>query len=89
MALLLAQAGYNVSKIPYITDFSAEVPTCLANRPDILQRLRESVLTPPTLFDIAVMCIRERIRDNIAHNADRLPLPKLLIEDVKLSSILT
>jgi len=88
MALLLAQAGYNVSKINYITDYSAEVPNCLKNRPDILQILRESVLSPMTLFDTAVMVIRQALRNNISHQADCLPLPKLLIEDVKLRCIL-
>lgn len=89
MAVLLVQAGYNASKVPYLTDFSAEVPACLQNRPDVLEQLRECILTPPPLFTTAVMAIRNAIKDNIAHQADLLPLPKLLIEDVKLRCILS
>ncbi|XP_060583459.1 ankyrin-1-like isoform X3 [Ruditapes philippinarum] len=88
MALLLVQAGYNVSKIRYLSDYSAELPNCLKDRPDILEQLRQFVQEPRSLFDSAVLCIRHTLDSNIIHKADELPLPKLLIEDIKLRSVL-
>ncbi|XP_053404515.1 ankyrin repeat and SOCS box protein 10-like isoform X2 [Mercenaria mercenaria] len=88
MALLLVQVGYNVSKIKYLSDYSSEVPECLKNRPDILEQLRQYVQEPRSLFDSTVLCIRQTLGDNISHKAEELPLPRLLIDDIKLKAVL-
>lgn len=88
MALLLVQAGYNPSKITYLSDYMAEVPECLKNNPDILEQLRQYVHEPRPLFDSAVLCIRHALYENIYHRAEELPLPKLLIDNIRLKAVL-
>ncbi|XP_052783747.1 ankyrin repeat, PH and SEC7 domain containing protein secG-like isoform X2 [Mya arenaria] len=88
IALLLVQAGYNASAIDYITNYSIMPPQCLQERPEILDELRMMASQPPSLFDVAVRRIRRSLRSNIVSRADQLPLPKLLIEDVKMRGTL-
>lgn len=89
IALLLVEVGYDVSKVRCLFDMTSDIPECLQNRPDILERLLEYVHQPKSLFDSTVICIRRALCDNIAHKAETLPLPKLLIEDIKLTNILS
>ena len=88
IALLLVKAGYNASTVDYLTNPCLPPPVCFLGRPDILDELRNTVLEPPTMFDSAVRRIRLALRNNISSKADQLPLPKLLIEDVKLRGFL-
>lgn len=88
IALLLVHVGYDVSKIKYLSDYSHDIPGCLEDRPDILQQLRQYVQEPRSLFDATVLCVRQALRDDFSQRADNLPLPKLIIEDIKLKCVL-
>lgn len=89
IALLLVRAGYNASGVAFLHDPTVPTPLCFQERPDILEELRYLSSQPSSLFYIAVRCIRRSLRGSIMSQASYLPLPSLLIEDVKLSGLLT
>ena len=89
MALLLAEVGYNMTRIDYLTDWGLNPPPCFDERPDILENLREVAVQPKSLFLSALLCIRHVLTGNVESNSDRLPLPRLIIEEIKLKAMLS
>ena len=87
-ACLLAGYGYNLSQVDYLINWEMEPPEILQVRQEALEYLRLNAVLPPTLFRCAVLCIRKCLSRSINENALLLPLPKFLIDSIRLKDIL-
>lgn len=87
--MVIAEAGYDVSHVPYLVDWSMKPPDPLLENEVMLQYFRERAMLVQGLFKLTVLVIRRAIHDNISQQAPSLPLPKPLISAVQLKDELT
>ena len=87
-ACLLAGFGYNLSQVGYLINWEIDPPEVLQRRLEVLEYLRLNAVLPPTLFRCAVLCIRKCLSRGISARTLLLPLPKVLMDCIRLKDIL-
>ena len=87
--ILLAEVGYNMSRVSYLVDWSQSPPVPLLDNPIMLDFFRHGAMTVHSLYRLGLYAIRRTFSGHISNCAELLPLPKLLIENVKIKYELT
>lgn len=89
IAILLAEAGYNMSRVRYLVDWSSTPPDSLIDNQIMLEFFRQSAQCVKTLFHITVGSIRNCLSSDITRKSAMLPLPKSLISAIGISQDVT
>lgn len=89
VAVLLADSGYDVTRVKYLTDWSQTPPSSLNSQPVMLDYFRQRACSVQSLFLLTVFAIRKSVPGNITESARDLPLPKSLIGAILLENVLT
>ncbi|XP_052217087.1 ankyrin-1-like [Dreissena polymorpha] len=89
VAILLADSGYNVTRVKYFTDWSQAPPSSFNSEPVMLDYFRQRACSVQSLFILTMFAIRKSMPGNITESARDLPLPKSLIGAIQLENVLT
>ncbi|KAH3815970.1 hypothetical protein DPMN_144509 [Dreissena polymorpha] len=89
VAILLADSGYSVTRVKYLTDWSQEPPSSFNSEPVILDYFRQRACSVQSLFILTLFTIRKSLTGNITESAQDLPLPKSLICAIQLDNVFT
>ena len=89
IAMLFVEAGYNISRVPYLVDWSRSPPDSLIDNQVMLEYFRQSAQCVQTLFNQTVDSVRGCLSCDITTKASKLPLPKSLIRAIKISPDVT
>jgi len=89
VAAILADVGYDLSRVRYLVDWSETPPSSFSGNEIWLQYFRKRATTVQTMFRISLLTIRNFLSGHITDSATQLPLPKLLISAVQMVDTLT
>ena len=89
IAMLIVEAGYNLSRVDYLIDWSATPPDTLIDNQIMLDYFRQCAQCVQTLFTQAVNSTRECLSRDINTKAKSLPLPRSLISVIQITSDIT
>lgn len=84
VGILLADVGYDLSRVQYLADWSKTPPDTLQRNPTMLAYFRQRATAVQRLFQLTVLAIRNTLSGHISENAACLPLPKSLISAVQI-----
>ena len=88
-AMVIAEAGYDMSRVDYLVDWSKTPTDSLVRDPGMLQFFRQQAVMVASLSRLAILAIRNRLTGHIPGKATALPLPKLLVRAVSMNNELT
>ncbi|KAL3848589.1 hypothetical protein ACJMK2_019438 [Sinanodonta woodiana] len=83
--MLLVGCGYFLNRIEYLRkNMVPVIPQALQDKPEILLWLQVNARNPFSLFKAVIFRIRSSLKKDIHRKAEKLPLPRKLIESVQL-----
>ncbi|KAK3604455.1 hypothetical protein CHS0354_015629 [Potamilus streckersoni] len=83
--MLLVGCGYFLNRIEYLRkNMVPGIPQTLQDEPEILLWLQVNARNPHSLFKTVIFQIRSILKKKICRKAEKLPLPRKLIESVQL-----
>ena len=85
IAIVLAEAGYNMSRVPYLMDWTLTPPITLIDNQIMLEFFRQSAQCVKTLFNISVAEVRKCVARDITRKLELLPLPKPLLSAIAIT----
>ena len=85
IAMVLAEAGYNLSRVKYLMDWTLTPPLSLIDNQIMLEFFRQRAHCVKTLFDISVDEVRKSLSRDISRRSEVLPLPKSLLSAIAIT----
>ena len=85
IAIVLAEAGYNLSRVSYLIDWTLTPPTTLIDNQIMLEFFRQSAQCVKSLFNISVEEVRKCLSRDINRKLELLPLPKPLLSAIAIT----